>query len=766
MTEEATTKTPRDESALSGRSISMGFADFAAACYNGEDPPCRAACPIDLDIKDFITKIQRKNFNSAYTILRDTVIFPEIVCEICPQPCASACVRRDVDGHIDMKKLERAAIAHARSTDAVKYNIPKKSETIAIVGGGLTGLSATVRLVSHGYSVELFEASGRLGGRLWTAMPDGRFVKEIERRMAATEYVLNLNSPVEDINDLVGRFDAVLVATGENGRDFGLLANMNRESLGSALNGVFLAGGLLGSPSMEAIENAMRAVQSLESYVKTGRMHEMLQVKIRSCSRLRINTERFEASPRVHADSYTLDDAIQEAKNCYKCDCEECRVHCDYMQQFKILPEKMVLDVRACFNLVEGLGQRTGTRLISSCNICGLCGEICTENIDMGSLMLEARRILHREESVSPVFHDYWLREMWHAQGDRAFLARNAPGAEKSEWLFFPGCQLAASDQDYVVETYRLLLGKQPATGLLLGCCGIPAEWAGDEKSMTRVVATIRGSWEAMGRPTTLVACPSCEKMFRKYLPEIAVRSLYGVVHDLGIAREGTDGGTVSVFDPCSSRYDPDMQASVRNIVRDAGFTVEELPVRGSKAACCGYGGHVYIAKPELPGKMAERRIALSDNPYITYCTNCRDIFAAKGKPTRHILDVVLGKTDENRPAPSLSDRRRNREHAKERLLKEIWTEETSMAEKPKYEVRMAEDIVRKMNELLILEDDLRQTIDYLESTGAKLQDAKTGHFIGHRKLGHMTYWVEYTFDGDVCTVHNAYNHRMHIEGE
>lgn len=88
------------------------------------------------------------------------------------------------------------------------------------------------------------------------------------------------------------------------------------------------------------------------------------------------------------------------------------------------------------------------------------------------------------------------------------------------------------------------------------------------------------------------------------------------------------------------------------------------------------------------------------------------------------------------------------------------------MAEKSRLTIKVVPTVVYKLNELLILEDDLRKTIDYLEATDNKLIDPQSGHFIGHRRLGHMTYWVEYAMDGDVCTVHNAYNHRMHIEGE
>jgi oxygen-dependent protoporphyrinogen oxidase len=49
---------------------------------------------------------------------------------------------------------------------------------VAVVGGGLTGLTVAYRLGLDGHEVVLFEASARLGGQLWTVREDG-FVVEL-----------------------------------------------------------------------------------------------------------------------------------------------------------------------------------------------------------------------------------------------------------------------------------------------------------------------------------------------------------------------------------------------------------------------------------------------------------------------------------------------------------------------------------------------------------------------------------------------------------
>ncbi|HWQ76401.1 MAG TPA: hypothetical protein VN441_13900, partial [Syntrophomonas sp.] len=134
----------------SGRILSKDMGKFIENCYADDIPPCTSACPLGFDVIPFIKKMQKDNMNSAYTMYRDQVLFPAIVCRLCDQPCDKACVRKDIDDSLAMKLLEKAAIDYARSATPIKYNVPKKNKKIAIVGAGLCGLSCTVKLASHG----------------------------------------------------------------------------------------------------------------------------------------------------------------------------------------------------------------------------------------------------------------------------------------------------------------------------------------------------------------------------------------------------------------------------------------------------------------------------------------------------------------------------------------------------------------------------------------------------------------------------------------
>jgi glutamate synthase (NADPH/NADH) small chain len=67
------------------------------------------------------------------------------------------------------------------------------------------------------------------------------------------------------------------------------------------------------------------------------------------------------------------------------------------------------------------------------------------------------------------------------------------------------------------------------------------------------------------------------------------------------------------------------------------------------------------------------------------------------------------------------------------------------------------------MEDRLILKDDILKVIHYAETTGNKLRDKDTGHYLAYHKPVTVTYWVEYTAENDVFHIHNVYSHRMEI---
>ncbi|MBF0530546.1 MAG: Fe-S oxidoreductase, partial [Deltaproteobacteria bacterium] len=110
--------------------------DLTAECLQSEAAFCTAVCPFNLDIRDFIGKVQQGRFNAAYKTYQNVTGFPGIVAALCPEPCKMVCPLKDAGGSISLKDLEKASIAHARNRDPNQYNLPPKEKRIAVIGAG------------------------------------------------------------------------------------------------------------------------------------------------------------------------------------------------------------------------------------------------------------------------------------------------------------------------------------------------------------------------------------------------------------------------------------------------------------------------------------------------------------------------------------------------------------------------------------------------------------------------------------------------------
>lgn len=742
------------------------FEDKIKECLQNEPAFCTSVCPFHLDMRDFISKIQRGGFNAAYRTYLNAVGFPGIVSELCGEPCREVCPRGGKDAAVAMRLLEKASIKYARNLDPNSYNLPEKGKSIAVIGAGISGLACALRMASKKYRVTVYEKSGRIGGHLWELLSPEIFLEDIRHQFMYEEYTLCLNTEITSLD--MPEHDAVYVATGAEGTDFGL-ERSESGAFASNRPGIFLGGGLCGSNTMEAIADGLQAVNSIERYLKTGSMN---QPRVDSGTRIRLDAgliKKIEPVVPSEEGAFTREEAVSEAKRCLKCACDACVRHCDLMRYYSKYPKRIGEEVEITIHpgTLDGNGT-VATRLISTCNQCGLCKALCPLEIDTGEFLLQSHRAMREKGAMPWAFHDFWLRDMESANSMEAALCKLPGGYGKSSYVFFAGCQLGASEPSYVMESYRFLLKHRPDTALMLGCCGAPAEWAGDEELHREVIDSLREKWTALGKPAAVFACPTCRQMFQKYLPEIEGVFLYRLLADMGIqpARDSSHE-VVSVFDPCTSRGEPELQQTIRRLAEQAGFTLEPLPYEGKYARCCSWGGQVAAANPAFAGEVVKARITENDNPYIAYCVNCRDIFAAAKKPVYHILDILFGLNGSGHVPPTITERRLNRIRLKNNVLNEFWREEAKMEHKESGIVLyMTPELRQKLNDELILETDIEAVIGHCESSGRKVRDAGSGHYTGHLQIGNMTCWAEYSPKDGGFELFNAYSHRMSIEEE
>ncbi len=739
---------------------------FSQSCLHGKKPACTCACPLNLNVRKIIEKLQKGNYTAAYRLYRNQALFPAIVCNICDEPCNDACVRKDVDASIALRMLEKVCVDFTRSNEPTRYNLPKNNKKIAVIGAGLAGLSCALKMAEKGYDITVYEQSGRIGGRLWELLSPDIFLPEFELQFKNLQYTLRLNTKIISLDEI--EYDAVFIATGQDGNDFGVREGMNAESLGTAKPGVFLGRNLLGTTPVQDIALGTLAAYSIEKYIKVGMMDGIPETFPCTESQIVMNLSGIKSQKAVLAtdnETYDKKQAETEAQRCLKCDCTACKDGCELFDFYSQMPKRLADESIVSLQDSNSVSGRSSIRAIASCSQCGLCKEVCPQNINMGSLYSDFMHYMYEDGRIPPAFHDFFIRDMQFSNSE-AYLIHPAPGHDRATHLFFPGCQLGASDPQYVESTYAYLLDKMPDTAILVGCCGVPADWAGNDSLHASVIGQLRSDWEKLGEPIVIFACPTCKNQFAKHITEAKGVSLYDIIIAQGVP-EGIKklNHAACVFDPCSSRYDSLMQQSVREIALKSGVVLEELPYSKNNAQCCSWGGHIAQANPELADIIVQNRISAYDNPYITYCTNCRDIFAQRGKVCVHILDIVFDIDKETYSPPSLGQRRDNRLDLKKKLLKKVWNINMDENENQtcNIKVTISDELVGKMDHLLILEEDVCRTIAYCESTGNRMLDPEKGCFIGHLQIGIITYWVEYTREEFGYRLINVYSHRMEI---
>jgi NADPH-dependent glutamate synthase beta subunit-like oxidoreductase len=153
-----------------------------AECIGEEPPPCQAACPLNIRVREKLRLMQQGDLAGALAVVLERCPFPGILGRICPHPCEAACTRNSLDQPLAVAGLKRYLADWA--PDAV-LNVapgPDRPQRVAVVGGGPAGLMAAYELRRFGYPVTLFEAEASLGGALGLYIPAYRLPREVLAR--------------------------------------------------------------------------------------------------------------------------------------------------------------------------------------------------------------------------------------------------------------------------------------------------------------------------------------------------------------------------------------------------------------------------------------------------------------------------------------------------------------------------------------------------------------------------------------------------------
>jgi NADH-quinone oxidoreductase subunit F len=262
--------------------------------------PCQVACPAGTDAGRYVGLVAEGRYDDAYAVAAEVNPFPSVCGWICTAPCEAACRRGVLDEPISIRTIKRFAAENGH-LPPVAPPARRRSERVAIVGGGPAGMSAAYYLARLGYPVTVFEAMPVPGGMMAIGIPEYRLPREVLqeeiRRILGLGVELRLDTAMGrdfTLGDLeLEGFRAVFLATGASkSRRLGVpgdalagvvpatlfLKQVNLAEHPRLAGPVVVVGG--GSTAMDAARSALRSGASSVTIVyRRGRADMPAQVE-------------------------------------------------------------------------------------------------------------------------------------------------------------------------------------------------------------------------------------------------------------------------------------------------------------------------------------------------------------------------------------------------------------------------------------------------------------------------------------------------------
>lgn len=325
--------------------------------------------------------------------------------------------------------------------------------------------------------------------------------------------------------------------------------------------------------------------------------------------------------------------------------CGLCVKECTMLKKYNVQPKEYFGSV--------GEGEKTEAVVPYSCNLCGSCTEVCPKKLKPQEIFMEMRKEHILSNKGKSPMKGHAAIEMHQALSfSKLFnIVAKDSDARETRRVFMPGCSLSSYKPELVSKTYELLKKRLPGTGLVLKCCGKPTLDLGQKDKFEERYLELEEAIAGTGADEVITACQNCYKTLQKYSPGLKVKSLWSVLSEIGLDEEfkgkGKDSDLVfSIHDACPTRYDSELQDGVRAVVGELGYEVKETQRSREKTRCCGFGGMVFPANPELGAEVMKTASKEAKEEYvITYCASCREAMARGGKKPVHILDLIFNDT-------------------------------------------------------------------------------------------------------------------------
>ncbi|RIK84141.1 MAG: glutamate synthase [Planctomycetota bacterium] len=376
--------------------IELLLSDHVGECH----APCQNTCPARMDIPDMMRHIAAGRDDLAIAAIKRSIPMPATLGRVCPEVCEKACRRAQLDQPAAICQLKRAVADRdlASPHPYVPPQAPQSGQSVAIVGGGPTGLSAAHHLLCAGHRVTIFEAEDQLGGRLRRQFSREELPAEVLDAEIALILRLGASAACNrrvgvdvTLEELCSAYDAIIVAAGElqpeQAARLGLAADGGRLQVDATTRQTsrprVYAGGQSVRPNklvIYSVAEGERVARAADAALcgRPPASHKPFESRRPrySSDEVKLLRQSVAERPRLSAHQLPILEAVRdEAARCLACDCasaDNCKLRF-YADAYECDADRFRGDKRRLAPCLEG---RHAMLEHGKCIACGICVQI------------------------------------------------------------------------------------------------------------------------------------------------------------------------------------------------------------------------------------------------------------------------------------------------------------------------------------------------------------------------------------------------------
>ena len=470
-------------------------------CVHEQPAYCVAACPFKMDTKEMLYYAAKGNFKKALAIYEKITPFPMILCDGCTAPCEDNCKLCELGDGVSIREVERAIVRYGEPGRRSSVFRMRKKKRAAIFGSGLFPLflagelekkmyPTTIYCKEEDYESYIAAAAGHL-----LESDRSNEVKRLKSMDLSFEFGCSLNLSFirekMELADVVCASEEVAkMLAPEEAADVEIMLREQAKIVSGPAESV-----------MDAAFAAKRAALTVDLLVQNLSPHSNRGSEGAVTTKLYTNMEGIHGSNKIFCgqDGYSKEEAVEEAKRCIQCHCDECMKGCVYLSEYQKHPGLLAREIYNNTQII--MGDHPMNKPMNACALCGQCTVICPNGFDMSQVCKSARENMVSTDKMPLAPHEFALMDMLFSNSE-AFLSRPQPGYETCRYVFFPGCQAGAIAPDVVMQAYEDLSNRvDRGVALMLGCCGAISEWAGRYEMTEKVNEQLKQELAKLGDP-------------------------------------------------------------------------------------------------------------------------------------------------------------------------------------------------------------------------------------------------------------------------